>query len=97
MLHIKELGPKGSCYLIMQHFSRPRYIIYDNTHKSDNYFLNITWVFCMFLPFRNHTLYTSSSHSVLNFINTPKYISIHVFVFSTFSTLIDGCYTDLLK
>jgi len=25
----------------MQHFSRPRYIIHDNSHKSDNYFLNI--------------------------------------------------------
>jgi len=23
-LHIKELGPKGPRYLIMQHFSRPR-------------------------------------------------------------------------
>jgi len=27
MLHIKELGPKGARYLIMRHFSRPRYII----------------------------------------------------------------------
>jgi len=42
MLHIKELGPKDPRYLIMQHFSRPRYIIHDNTHKSDNYFLNNT-------------------------------------------------------
>jgi len=36
MLHIKELGP-----LIMEHFSRPRYIILHNSHKSDIYFLNI--------------------------------------------------------
>jgi len=26
MLHIKELGPEGPRYLIMKHFSRPRYI-----------------------------------------------------------------------
>jgi len=42
MLHFKELRPKVPRYLIMQHFSRPRYIIHDNTHKRDNYFLNIT-------------------------------------------------------
>jgi len=39
MLHIKELGPKGLRYLIMQHFFRPRYIIHNNTQKSDKYFL----------------------------------------------------------
>jgi len=39
MSYFKELGPKGRRYLIMQHFSSPRYIIHDNTRKSDNYFL----------------------------------------------------------
>jgi len=42
MLHIKGLGSKGPRYLIMQHFSCPCYIIHDNTHKSDNYFLIIS-------------------------------------------------------
>jgi len=41
MLHIKELGPKIPRYLIKQHFSRPRYKIHDNIHKSDNYFLSM--------------------------------------------------------
>jgi len=27
MLHIKELGPKGPRYLIIQRFSCPRYIV----------------------------------------------------------------------
>jgi len=42
MLHITVLLPKGPRYLIMQHFSRPRYNIHDNTHKCGNYFLNNT-------------------------------------------------------
>jgi len=41
MLHIKELAPKVPRYLIMQEFSRSRYIIYHNSQKSDNYFLNM--------------------------------------------------------
>jgi len=42
MLHIKEIGSKDPRYLIMQHFSRPRYmyIIHHNTYKCDTYFLN---------------------------------------------------------
>jgi len=38
MLHIKEFGPKGPRYLIMQHCSLSCYIIHRNSHKSDNYF-----------------------------------------------------------
>jgi len=43
MLHIKELGPKSPTYsyLMMQRFSRPRYINQHNSHKSDTYFLII--------------------------------------------------------
>jgi len=33
MLTIKELGPKDPRYLIMQYFSRPHYIIHDNSHE----------------------------------------------------------------
>jgi len=40
LIHIKELGPKGPCYSIMQHFSCPRYITHHNSHKSDNYLIN---------------------------------------------------------
>jgi len=39
MLHIKELGPKGPRYLIVQHFSRPRYVMHHNSQKSDKYLL----------------------------------------------------------
>jgi len=38
--YTKELGHKDPRYLIMQHISRPRYIIHHNSHKSDNYFLS---------------------------------------------------------
>jgi len=37
-----QLGPKGPRYLIVQHFSRLRYIIQHNSHKSNNYFLSIS-------------------------------------------------------
>jgi len=37
---IKDLLPKGPRYWNMEHFSRPRYIIPNNSRKCDKYFLN---------------------------------------------------------
>jgi len=57
MLHIKELEPKGPHYLIMQHFSRPRYIIHHNSHKSDNFFLSKHTLLCNTVNLRFKALF----------------------------------------
>jgi len=46
-----SLTSKGPRYLILQHFSRPRYIINHNTHKSNNYFLNIVFFAHIDIPY----------------------------------------------